>query len=131
MAEYRKRHPVPFAEYLPQREVFAPILDALGFLELIPRDYSVDPTSANAFDVAGTIAGVAICFDIIDDALAREMVLDHGAEIILAPTNNADFGRGSAENVQQLAIAQLRAVEAGRALVNISTVGTSAVIGPS
>src|SRR5690606_25611412 len=56
--------------------------------------------------------------------------LDHGAQIILAPTNNADFGEGSAENVQQLAIAQLRAVEAGRAVVNISTVGTSAMIGP-
>ncbi|WP_413320097.1 apolipoprotein N-acyltransferase [Agrococcus sp. 1P02AA] len=130
VAEYRKRHPVPFAEYLPQREVFGPILDALGFLELIPRDFSVDPSSANAFDVAGTVAGVAICFDIIDDHLAREMVLEHGAEIILAPTNNADFGEGSAENVQQLAIAQLRAVEAGRSLVNISTVGTSAMIAP-
>nr|WP_241429197.1 apolipoprotein N-acyltransferase [Agrococcus sp. ARC_14] len=130
VAEYRKRHPVPFAEYLPQREFFAPILDALGFLELIPRDFSIDPTSDNAFDVAGTIAGVAICFDIIDDYQAREMVLEHGAEIILAPTNNADFGEGSAENVQQLAIAQLRAVEAGRAVVNISTVGTSAMISP-
>ncbi|MCR8669713.1 apolipoprotein N-acyltransferase [Agrococcus sp. HG114] len=130
VAEYRKRHPVPFAEYLPQRELFAPILDALGFLQYIPRDYSIDPTSANAFDVAGTVAGLAICFDIIDDTLAREMVLEHGAEVILAPTNNADFGEGSAENVQQLAIAQLRAVEAGRALVNISTVGTSAMIAP-
>ncbi|WP_083587041.1 apolipoprotein N-acyltransferase [Agrococcus sp. Marseille-P2731] len=130
VAEYRKRHPVPFAEYLPQRELFAPILDALGFLELIPRDFSIDPSSANAFDVAGTVAGLAICFDIIDDYLAREMVLEHGAEIILAPTNNADFGEGSAENVQQLAIAQLRAVEAGRAVVNISTVGTSAMVAP-
>ena len=130
VAEYRKRHPVPFAEYLPQRELFAPILDALGFLELIPRDFSIDPSSPNAFDVAGTSAGLAICFDIIDDYLAREMVLEHGAEIILAPTNNADFGEGSAENVQQLAIAQLRAVEAGRAVVNISTVGTSAMIAP-
>ena len=130
VSEYRKRHPVPFAEYLPQREFFAPILDALGFLELIPRDFSIDPSSANAFDIAGTIAGVAICFDIIDDYQAREMVLEHGAELILAPTNNADFGEGSAENVQQLAIAQLRAVEAGRAVVNISTVGTSAMIAP-
>ncbi len=130
VAEYRKRHPVPFAEYLPQRELFAPVLDALGFLELIPRDFSIDPTSANAFDVAGTTAGLAICFDIIDDYQAREMVLEHGAEVVLAPTNNADFGEGSAENVQQLAIAQLRAVEAGRAVVNISTVGTSAMIGP-
>lgn len=130
VAEYRKRHPVPFAEYLPQRAFFEPILDALGFLELIPRDFSIDPSSANAFDVAGIVAGVAICFDIIDDYQAREMVQDHGAELILAPTNNADFGEGSAENVQQLAIAQLRAVEAGRAVVNISTVGTSAMIGP-
>ncbi|WP_306233388.1 apolipoprotein N-acyltransferase [Agrococcus beijingensis] len=130
VAEYRKRHPVPFAEYLPEREFFGPILEALGLLQYIPRDFSIDPTSANAFDVAGVSAGVAICFDIIDDRLAREMVLDHGAEIILAPTNNADFGRGSAENVQQLAIAQLRAAEAGRAVVNVSTVGTSAMIGP-
>lgn len=130
VAEYRKRHPVPFAEYLPERWLFEPILDALGFLELIPRDFSVDPTSPNAFSVAETVAGVAICFDIIDDRLAREMVATHGAEIILAPTNNADFGRGSAENVQQLAIAQLRAVEAGRSVVNISTVGTSAMIAP-
>jgi apolipoprotein N-acyltransferase len=130
VAEYRKRHPVPFAEYLPQREFFGPILEQLGFLELIPRDFSIDPTSANAFDVAGTSAGLAICFDIIDDYQAREMVLEHGAQIILAPTNNADFGEGSAENVQQLAMAQLRAVEAGRAVVNVSTVGTSAMIGP-
>lgn len=130
VAEYRKRHPVPFAEYLPQREFFGPILEQLGFLDLIPRDFSVDPSSPNAFDISGTSAGLAICFDIIDDYLARERVLDHGAQIILAPTNNADFGEGSAENVQQLAIAQLRAVEAGRAVVNISTVGTSAMIAP-
>ncbi|MGO1515246.1 MAG: apolipoprotein N-acyltransferase [Agrococcus casei] len=127
---YHKRHPVPFAEYLPARDFFEPILDAMGFLELIPRDYSTDPTMPNAFDTPGFTAGVAICFDIIDDALMREMVTEHGAQIILAPTNNADFGEGSAENVQQLAIAQMRAQELGRSTVNISTVGTSAMILP-
>lgn len=129
-AEYHKRHPVPFAEYLPERDFFGPILDALGFLELIPRDYSLDPTSENAFEIDDVAYGLAICFDIIDDGLVREMVADHGAQIILAPTNNADFGEGSWENVQQLAIAQLRAQEAGRALVNVSTVGTSAMVLP-
>ncbi|QCR19211.1 apolipoprotein N-acyltransferase [Agrococcus sp. SGAir0287] len=129
-AVYHKRHPVPFAEYLPERDFFGPLLDALGFLDLIPRDYSLDPTSENAFDVDGVVYGLAICFDIIDDGLVREMVAEHGAQIILAPTNNADFGEGSWENVQQLAIAQLRAQEAGRALVNISTVGTSAMMLP-
>jgi len=44
-------------------------------------------------------------------------------------TNNADF-RGTDENLQQLAFAQMRAIETGRAVVNLSTVGTSQVIAP-
>lgn len=127
---YHKRHPVPFAEYLPERELFKPILEALDFYHLIPRDYSIDDASVNAFDFGDFVAGVAICFDIKDDRLMREMVAEHGATIVFAPTNNADFGEGSAENVQQLAIAQLRAQELGRSVVNISTVGTSAMILP-
>jgi apolipoprotein N-acyltransferase len=42
-------------------------------------------------------------------------------------TNNADF-RGTDENLQQLAFARMRAIETGRAVVNLSTVGTSQVI---
>jgi apolipoprotein N-acyltransferase len=56
-------------------------------------------------------------------------MVDGGAEIILAPTNNADFGK-SQESIQQLAIARLRAIEYGRSVVNTSTVGTSAIIAP-
>ncbi|HBS10013.1 MAG TPA: apolipoprotein N-acyltransferase, partial [Microbacterium sp.] len=44
-------------------------------------------------------------------------------------TNNADF-RNTDENLQQLAFARTRAIETGRSVVNISTVGTSQVIGP-
>jgi len=47
--------------------------------------------------------------------------------VILAQTNNADFGRTD-ESAQQLQIARLRAVETGRTVVNISTVGTSAIV---
>ena len=57
------------------------------------------------------------------------MIAD-GAQLILAQTNNADFGKTS-ENLQQLAIARLRAIETGRSVVNISTVGTSAIISPT
>ena len=38
--------------------------------------------------------------------------------------------RGTDENLQQLAFARMRAVETGRAVVNVSTVGTSQVIAP-
>ena len=44
-------------------------------------------------------------------------------------TNNADF-RGTDENLQQLAVARIRAVETGRTVVNVSTVGTSQIIRP-
>jgi apolipoprotein N-acyltransferase len=123
--QYDKIHPVPFAEYLPQREFFYPL--APDLFALVPRDLSFGQRDT-VFDVDGVIAGIAICFDIVNDDLFLQM-MDEGAEVIIAPTNNADFGV-SDQSVQQLGIARLRAVEAGRALVNASTVGASAIIAP-
>jgi apolipoprotein N-acyltransferase len=69
-----------------------------------------------------------ICFEVAIDDISRDIVAQ-GAEILISPTNNADFGRTN-QSDQQLAIARLRAIETGRAFVNISTVGTSAMILP-
>ena len=128
-ARYDKRFPVPFAEYMPNRDFFhalAPELVDLVQLEYEPGEYE----PVHGFEALGreVVAGVAICFDIIFDDQAERMAAD-GAEVIFAPTNNADFGRTD-ESVQQLQIARLRAIESGRALVNISTVGTSRIIAP-
>ena len=49
--------------------------------------------------------------------------------MIFASSNTADFGHTD-ESAQQLAIARIRAMELGRSVVNISTVGLSAVIAP-
>ncbi len=122
---YDKRHPVPFGEYVPDREIWQPF--APDLIGLVARDYTPG-TRDNVFDVNGVIAGISICFDIVDDALTREAV-DRGAQVIIAQTNNADFGRTD-ENQQQLAIARLRAIESSRSVVNVSTVGTSQMIGP-
>ena len=124
--QYDKAHPVPFAEYLPDRDFWYPL--APDLFDLIPRDLSIGQRP-NVLQVLPEVrAGVAICFDIVDDGLLREMT-SAGANIIVAPTNNADFGH-SDESVQQLAIARVRAIEFGRSVVNVSTVGTSAVIAP-
>ncbi|MEO7124457.1 MAG: apolipoprotein N-acyltransferase [Lacisediminihabitans sp.] len=123
--QYDKIHPVPFAEYLPDRAFWYPLAPEL--LAMVPRDYSFGQRS-NVFDINGIKAGVAICFDIVDDSLVHQMI-DGGAQIILAPTNNADFGH-SDESRQQIAIAKLRAIETGRSVVNISTVGMSAIFAP-
>ena len=123
---FDKRNPVPFGEYIPDRpfwNMLAP--DLIG---LIQRGYTPG-TNAPVFDVDGTVAGLAICFDVIYDELIWEAARD-GAELYMFQTNNADF-RGTDENLQQLAIARLRAIETGRSVVNISTVGTSQVIDPT
>jgi apolipoprotein N-acyltransferase len=123
--QYDKIHPVPFAEYLPARDFFYPLAPPL--FDMIPRDYSFGQRDT-VFDVNGVIGGVAICYDIVDDEILWS-ILDGHASIIFAPTNNADFGQTD-QSVQQLAIARMRAIETGRSVVNISTVGTSAIIDP-
>jgi apolipoprotein N-acyltransferase len=122
---YDKRHPVPFGEYVPARSFFEPL--APDLLGLIGRDYTPGTTDA-VFDINGVIAGINICFDIVDDALMTETI-DEGAQIIFAQSNNADFGLTD-ESVQQLAIARIRAMELGRSVVVDSTVGQSAIIRP-
>jgi len=123
--QYDKIHPVPFAEYLPWRDFFYPLAPSL--FDMVPRDYSFGQRDT-VFDVSGATAGIAICFDIVDDEIVWAM-MDSGADVIFAPTNNADFGRTD-QSIQQLSIARMRAIETGRSVVNISTVGTSAVIDP-
>ena len=123
--EYDKRHPVPFGEYIPDRAFWRPF--APDLIDLVQREYTPGTTDA-VFDLGKVKAGINICFDIVDDALMRESVVE-GAQVLFAQSNNADFGHTD-ESVQQLAIARIRAMELGRSVVNISTVGTSAIIRP-
>ena len=122
---YDKKHPVPFGEYVPDRAFWRPF--APGLIDLIGREYTPGTTDT-VFNVNGIVAGIDICFDITDDTVMRDSI-DSGAQILIAQTNNADFGHTD-ESVQQLAIARIRAMELGRTLVNNSTVGTSAIIAP-
>ncbi|MEJ3404116.1 apolipoprotein N-acyltransferase [Rathayibacter sp. YIM 133350] len=123
---YSKRHPVPFGEYIPDRDFYYAL--APDLIGLVQRGYTPG-TDAPVFDLGKTVAGLAICFDVIYDDLMWEGEND-GAEVYFLQTNNADF-RGTDENQQQLAIARLRTIETGRSAVNISTVGRSQVIDPT
>jgi apolipoprotein N-acyltransferase len=124
-AHYDKIHPVPFAEYMPSRDFFYAL--APDLVGLVTRDYSAG-TRSNVVMIDQTPVGLSICFDITDDQQAYDMQRA-GAQVVFAQTNNADFGRTD-ESLQQLSIARLRAMEMGRAVVNISTVGVSAIIAP-
>jgi apolipoprotein N-acyltransferase len=120
--QYDKKRPVPFAEFVPDRDFWYQL--APDLIGLISRGYTFgerDPI----FEVDGKKFGVLICFEIAIDEITQDIV-DSGAQAILSQTNNADFGR-SDEAFQQLAIAKLRSIETGLPLVNASTVGPSAI----
>ncbi len=128
-ARYVKRHPVPFAEYIPYRSFFRNFSDKV---DLVYSDFRAGNT-VGVFRVparsgATIAAGPVICFEVAYDALVRDTV-DHGANVLLVQTNNATFGFTD-ESVQQLAISRIRAIEHGRSIVHVSTVGVSAMITP-
>lgn len=123
---YDKKRPVPFAEYVPDRAFWRML--APDLIDLVSRGYSFG-TRDGIFENDRFKVGSLICFEIAEDDIPRGLAIE-GAEIILSQTNNADFGY-SDETYQQAAIARLRAIETGRAVVNISTVGLSAIYLPN
>jgi len=128
-ARYVKRHPVPFAEYIPYRSFFRHFSDKV---DLVYSDFTAGKT-VGVFRVpargGGMIAaGPIICFEVAYDGLIRDTV-EQGANVLLVQTNNATFGFTD-ESVQQLAISRIRAIEHGRSIVHVSTVGVSAMITP-
>jgi apolipoprotein N-acyltransferase len=120
--QYDKKRPVPFAEYVPDRDFWYSL--APDLIGLIYRGYTFG-TRDPIFEIDGHPLGVLICFEIaIDESL--EGLVDSGAQAILLQSNNADFGH-SDEAYQQLAVAKLRAIETGLPLINVSTTGPSGI----
>jgi apolipoprotein N-acyltransferase len=120
---YSKQHLVPFGEYVPWR-------DQLSFLpELRQVPYDFQPGhSRTIFRVAGHPIGSVICFESAFGPLVRDYVRD-GAQLIVVSTNNRSYQR-SANTEQHLALGQMRAAETGRAVLQASVSGISAVIDP-
>lgn len=122
---YDKQRPVPFAEYVPDREFWN--LLAPDLISLITHGYSFG-TKSGVFTVAGIKAGSLICFEISIDDLMHKLV-NEGAQVLISQANNADFGQTD-ETFQQAALVRLQAIATGRAVVHVSTVGTSFVAQP-
>jgi len=123
---YAKRHPVPFAEYLPLESVVYPIARAIT--AEVDRVAGFTPG-----DVPGVLplgpaqVGNVICFEVAYDGLVRDTVTS-GGQLLAVQTNNATFNEAEAR--QQLAMVRLRAVEHGRWSVMASTVGVSGFVSP-
>jgi apolipoprotein N-acyltransferase len=121
---YVKRHPVPFAEYIPYRGFFRHLS---AKVDLVQRDFR-SGSRPGILRVDGARVGDVICFEVAYDGLVSD-VARLGAGLLVVQTNNATFGFTD-ESEQQLAISRLRAVEHGRSVVIAATSGISAIIAP-
>ncbi len=120
---YVKRHPVPFGEYLPFRDLLSRVITRF---DRIPRDF-VGGEDVGFLALGPIPTGVVICFEIAYDELVRDAIRA-GGQVLVVQTNNATYG-GTGQPEQQLAITRVQAVAAGRATLVAATSGISAVIG--
>jgi len=128
---YAKQHPAPFAEYIPLRDLARKVTDAVDLvsIDMLPgEEVGIVELDSPRLERVVELA-VGICFEVAYAGLVRDAVLA-GGEAIVIPTNNASFGF-TQESTQQLAMSVFRAVEHGRATVQISTVGVSGIISPN
>lgn len=130
---YVKKHPVPFAEYVPQRDFYRLFSSKV---DLVRAGFAKGERTV-AFEVDGAqgrfTAVPTICFEVAYDGLMRDAVRhaerqDHPS-VLVVQTNNATFGH-SAESTQQYAISRIRAIEHGRSVAHVSTVGVSGFVNP-
>lgn len=134
---YDKVRRVPFGEYMPFRST----LKSLGApVNLVPRDAKAGIGRAK-LDLVGLnqphsnlISGkarlsVVISWEVFFSGRAHEGVQD-GAQLIINPTNGSSY-TGTILQSQQVAASQLRAIENGRWLVQVSPTGFSAIVDPN
>nr|WP_229687442.1 apolipoprotein N-acyltransferase [Micromonospora parathelypteridis] len=120
---YTKRHPVPFAEYVPLRDIARKVSKQV---DLIRSDF-VGGSTPGVVRAGPAVLGDVICFEVAYDGLVRDTVIG-GAQLLVVQTNNATFD--VAEARQQMAMVRLRAVEHGRPALMASTVGVSGFVAP-
>jgi len=117
---YRKRHLVPFGEYIPPGFGWV-----LAILHIPMSDFSRGTATQPPLEAGGARFGVAICYE---DMYGGE-VIDQlpAAQVLVNVSNDAWFG-DSLEPTQHLQASQMRALETGRWMVRSTNTGVTAAI---
>jgi apolipoprotein N-acyltransferase len=128
---YDKSHLVPFGEYVPLRNwlgaLFEAIARGMATYGLTPGSGPRAMTLSTPAVATGHLTvGVPICYELLFPELTRRFVRD-GAEMLLAITNDAWYGRTGAPH-QFLAMTAVRSAENGVWTARAANSGVSAII---
>ncbi len=121
VGEYRKRHPVPFGEYIPAR----PLFDWIPALAAVPRDM-IRGERASVFDMDFGRVGSVISFEGSFSRYLRDTA-NQGAEVLVTATSQSSYPLSPASD-QFLAITRLRSAELSRDIVQAAVTGRSGFV---
>ncbi len=120
---FRKRHLVPFGEFIPLKP-FGPWL-VHQVLNIPLDDFARGAENQKLLEVAGQKLALAICYE---DAFGEEMISQlPQATLLVNVSNDAWFG-DSVAPWQHLQIARMRALETGRYMLRATNTGVTAII---
>jgi len=121
IGEYRKRHPVPFGEYIPLRSWFTWIPE----LAAIPRDMRPGDGPV-VFDVSWGRLGSVVSWEGSFARFPRDEV-DAGAQVLVVATNQGSYPYSYASE-QFIAMTRMRSAELGTDVIHAGVVGRSTLI---
>ena len=117
---YRKRHLVPFGEFIPPGFGWV-----LSVLRIPLTDFARGEPGQPPMAAGGTTWAVAICYE---DIFGEELIASlPQAGMLLNVSNDAWFGESLAAD-QHLQFSQMRALETGRWMVRATNTGVTAAI---
>ena len=121
VARYEKVHRVPFGEYVPARSLVSRLAD----VSAVPRD-AIAGNGPGVLPTPAGPLGVVISYEVFFADRARAAV-EGGGQLLLVPTNASSYKTGQVP-AQELAAAQLRAMETGSEVVQAAPTGYSALV---
>ncbi len=123
VGEYVKRHPVPFGEFVPFRD----LLDFIPQLDRVPRDM-VRGDGPVVFTTPFGVIGSVISFEGAFSRLVRSEAQE-GSGVIVVATNESSYGeRSGVPSDQLIALARGNAAAVGQDLVLAAITGKSTFV---
>jgi apolipoprotein N-acyltransferase len=121
---YRKRHLVPFGEFVPLKPLFGWFVEAVAIPLL---DFSRGAIDQRPLAVADQKVAVNICYE---DLFGEEIIRQLPEATMLVNASNVAWFGDSLAPAQHLQISQMRALETGRPMLRATNTGMTAVIDP-
>ena len=120
--DYKKRHLVPFGEYVPFEKLLRGVI---GFFNLPMSNLSPAVDKQNLIHAQNIPLALFVCYEIAYGSIVRDDLPE--AQMLVTISDDAWFGKSLAP-WQHMQIAQFQALATGRPLLMVGNTGLTAVI---